>query len=145
MKTFKSVAALKAAAEKACKKTLNDQVKDLVEKKIKEKAQEVVYDSYSPVQYVRRRWLGTMFAIIPGNYSIRIYDIDPANEQQRQGTPLAPGYLAQMINDTGAPNVFTNGVYPWMHPRPFYDEAIEELDGSAELISVARAGFLANI
>ena len=145
MKTFKSLAALEAAAKVSAKKTLNNQVKDLVEKKIKEKAQEVVYDSYSPVQYVRRHWLGTMFAIIPGNYSIRIYDIDPANEQQRQGTPLAPGYLAQMINDTGAPNVFTNGVYPWMGPRPFYKRTVEELNGSSELISVVRAGFLANI
>ena len=50
-----------------------------------------------------------------------------------------------MLNDTGAPNVFNHKDYVWMHERPFYDYAVAELEGSGELISVARAGFLANI
>ena len=52
MKTFKSIAALEAAAKASARKTLNYQVKDLVEKKIREKAQEVVYSVCSP------RWFG---------------------------------------------------------------------------------------
>ena len=136
MKTFKSVATLKAAAEKACKKTLNDQIKYLVEEKIGEKVDELVYESYSPVIYERRGGLSDTF-------ESRM--VEPANESV-EGYPLPPhGVLAQWINDTGVPNVFNGKDYPWMHPRPFYDEAIEELDGSAELISVARAGFYANI
>lgn len=146
MKTFKSVAALKAAAEKACKKTLNDQIKYLVEEKIGEKVDELVYESYSPVIYERRGGLSDTFeSRMVGAYTINIYDSESANESV-EGYPLPPhGVLAQWINDTGVPNVFNGKDYPWMHPRPFYDEAIEELDGSAELISVARAGFLANI
>lgn len=65
MKTFKSIAALEAAAKASARKTLNYQVKDLVEKKIREKAQEVVYDSYSPTQYVRRGGLGTVLRKFP--------------------------------------------------------------------------------
>ena len=145
MKTFKSIAALEAAAKASARKTLNYQVKDLVEKKIREKAQEVVYDSYSPTQYVRRGGLGTVFAEIPGTYTLRIFDINSANTPQRSGNPPGPGYFAQMINDTGAPNVFNNADYPWMHPRRFYDAAVADLNGSSELISVVRAGFLANI
>ena len=128
MKTFKSLAALEAAAKRAAQVTLRNQVATLVEHKIREKAQEVVYGSYSPVMYPRRNTLGTTFALIPSGYNLRIY-----------------GYFAQMINDTGAPNVFNNADYPWMHPRKFYDAAVADLNGSSELISVVRAGFLANI
>jgi hypothetical protein len=145
MKTFKSLAALEAAAKRSAKATLNNQVATLVEHKIREKAQEVVYGSYSPVMYTRRNTLGTMFALIPSGYTLRIYDISSANTPQRSGSPPGPGYFAQMINDTGAPNVFNNADYPWMHPRKFYDAAVADLNGSSELISVVRAGFLANI
>ena len=145
MKLFPSVAALKAAAERSAKTTLNNQVKDLVKKKIQEKAKEVVYDSYTPVMYTRRGRLGTNFTIISGAYTLRIFDTNPANTPQRSGTPPAPGYFAQMINDTGAPNVFNKKDYPWMHPRKFYDAAVSDLNGSGELKSVVRAAFLANI
>lgn len=102
MKTFKSLAALEAAAKRSAQVTLRNQVATLVEHKIREKAQEVVYGSYSPVMYPRRNTLGTTFALIPSGYNLRIYDISSANTPQRSGSPPGPGYFAQMINDTGA-------------------------------------------
>lgn len=146
MKTFKSLAALEAAAKRSAKATLNNQVANLVKKKIQERESIDIYGSYLPVMYWRRYDLGTNLVVNPtGAYQINIYDMAPANTPQRRGTPPPPGYFAQMLNDTGAPNVFNNADYPWMHPRKFYDAAVADLNGSSELISVVRAGFLANI
>lgn len=146
MKTFKSLAALEAAAKRSAKATLNNQVANLVKKKIQERESIDIYGSYLPVMYWRRYDLGTNLVVNPaGAYQINIYDMASANTPQRRGTPPPPGYFAQMLNDTGAPNVFNNADYPWMHPRKFYDAAVADLNGSRELISVVRAGFLANI
>ena len=49
MKTFKSLAALEAAAKRSAKATLNNQVANLVKKKIQERESIDIYGSYLPV------------------------------------------------------------------------------------------------
>lgn len=49
MKTFNSIAELKAAAQKSAKKTLNNQVANLVKKKIQERESIDIYGSYLPL------------------------------------------------------------------------------------------------
>lgn len=146
MKTFKSIAALKAAAEKSARKTLENQVEEYLEVVIGDKANEYVYESYSPVLYERRGGLEDTFDHFwIGPYTMKIYDSEPANVSMEGYPAPPPGYLAQWINDTGVPNIFNNRDYVWMHPRPFYDAAIAELNSSSELEGIVRAGFIANL
>ena len=91
MKTFNSIAELKAAAQKSAKKTLNNQVANLVKKKIQERESIDIYGSYLPVMYWRRYDLGTNLVVNPtGAYQINIYDMASANTPQRRGTPPPP-------------------------------------------------------
>lgn len=146
MKIFENFADLKAAAEKSAKKTLIGTVTQKVEESIADKADELVYGSYLPTWYQRRYMLGTAFnETLTGSYSIRIYDIEPGSPFKEGVRTLPSGYLAQMINDTGAPNIFNNNDYPWMHPRRFYDEAIASLKGSGAFLSSVKKSFLANM
>ena len=84
MKTFKSLAALEAAAKRSAKATLNNQVANLVKKKIQERESIDIYGSYLPVMYWRRYDLGTNLVVNPtGAYQINIYDMAPANTPSR--------------------------------------------------------------
>ena len=131
MATYKSLSALLKAAQTAAKATLNNEVAELVKQEISEAEQELVYGSYSPVMYARRNSLGKGFTVQPtGAFSIRIWDNAPSNYSVFGSAPAAPGYFAQWINDGNVLNVFNTKTYPWMSPRPFYDQAIANLAGS---------------
>ena len=140
MALYKDLSSLLKATQVAAKATLRNEVAELVKQEISDAEQEWVYGSYSPVMYSRRNSLGKGFTIQDtGPYSIRIWDNAPSNYSVFGSAPAAPGYFAQWINDGNVTNVFNSKTYPWMSPRPFYDQAIVNLAG-ARLQQVAING-----
>lgn len=147
MATYNNFADMLTAMQSAIQEILQNEVADVVIEEIKKQEKALVYDSYNPSHYWRRKSLGKAFEVEPdGVDAVRIWDAARPNWSVRNTIIREPdGILAQWINDGKVPNIFDDNDYPWMHKRPLYDEAAKRLRKTSEIKKAAEAGLKARL
>lgn len=140
MKMFASLEELKEYIGGRVDDALQGEVTEYIKDVIQQHIVDDVYNAYSPTMYARRydnnglldRWyLEDSYYSTP---DVKYLFITSNALENYTGKPI----LGRMINDSGYPNIFNHEDYPWMHPRPFMDNAREEVIGSGVVQDIIK-------
>ena len=133
MPKVKDTAAALAHIESQIVNVLMNEVKNLVVEEMDRQIDLTVYSSYDPVMYKRRMENGglgdqkNIVGTLVDNNTLRVKNETPSSPSVVDGS--AQNLDAIVVH--GAPNIFNNRDYPWMHERDFVQATKEALaDGS---------------
>jgi hypothetical protein len=109
------------------------------EEVVREQIEEDVYSSYEPVEYTRTKELKN--SIIHDNPKIKG---NVVTTEIKHNTDMIGSYppnqhmsvvdgsssvhsIAEIVHEGLAPNIFNDNDYPWMHRRPYMDNAAKKI------------------
>jgi len=149
IKSFKNLKELESYIQQQLNETLKDEVFEEVRDTIQKHIDSDVYDVYSPTVYNRRETSGGLIAdenIVGETISdgmIEIKDIASPSKSIKGTTydNSNPTMFSRWINDGLVPNIFNNkDGYPWTEPRPFMDNAREDLSNNNQHFEALKRG-----
>lgn len=130
--------------------TLKEQVAPYVEDKLKEHIQSDVYDTYSPVEYERRKSNGGLMDdsnIIDDMRSgqLKVWNKTPTDPPKFKHKDYNnPDGLARLIEE-GAHNPWNYKKYRWTKPRPFITNTQADINyRHAAIVNILKDGIEGN-
>lgn len=150
MATFKSIDDLMKYIQTAVTDSLQNETKEAVREEYKARINEDVYKSYTPSIYPRRGENGGLLAdeniigeMLDGN-TLSVRDVAVPNvsltDPKTPYTPDNDTRFASWIEEGNVPNIFNDGNYAWMEPRPFTQNTINELERNKAHVEAMKKG-----
>lgn len=138
MKKITNKTQLQKHMERIVNDALRNEIADYVKERLKASEQRDVIESYTPVMYERRSDGLTNVENMKSTVRkgrLKVIDLTPMDEprgtvKSRKKTPYA---LTEII-ETGAPNIWNDKNYRWMHPRRFVEHTRKYLEQHPEKI-----------
>ena len=131
------------------KNALEDTGEDMVDV-VKEEIYSTVYSSYLPVSYERTGDLaeslestkatedGNSINVEVKHNTDKIYSVAPNQHYSVVDGRSSSESIAEIVHNGLAPNIFNGEDYPWMHRRPYMDDAKERLKKYKEHIDAMK-------
>lgn len=132
-KSFSSVDGLKEEINKRINKSLNNEIAEYVESKLKDHIDKDVYSTYTPVLYDRRKEDGGLMDEANIRKTVRSQELNVYEEAPLEGPRLRGSQfwnkdgLSKLI-ENGAHNPWNRKRYRWTKPRPFVTNTQKDIN-----------------